>query len=337
MVGLLLVALLVAAAVGITVVDRSGTGAPPQALALIGPISGPVSGPAAAPAAETQPLPGPAEVPPVAPSFDVARVSPSGSMVIAGHAAPGAEVTLQTGPRLLDHVTTDQRGAWVMVPQQLLPPGASVLTLSARLPDGRAVAGDASVVLVVPAPQPAQAASEPAAPPLALLLPANGPSRTLQLPGGKLGMDTVDYDDKGAIRFSGSAPASAPVRVYVDNVPAGDASADAAGRWTLSPGAAVAVGKHQLRVDQLDGLGHVSHRVELPFQRDILTASQVGSQTVVQPGQNLWRLARRAYGSGLRYTVIYAANRDQIRDARLIYPGQVFAMPPRPRPSRRRR
>ena len=56
--------------------------------------------------------------------------------------------------------------------------------------------------------------------------------------------------------------------------------------------------------------------------------SQVSNgQVVVQPGQNLWRLARRAYGAGIRYTVIFLANRGQIRDARLIYPGQVFAVP----------
>ena len=48
---------------------------------------------------------------------------------------------------------------------------------------------------------------------------------------------------------------------------------------------------------------------------------------VVQPGQTLWRLARGAYGSGARYTVIYLANRDQIRDPGLIYPGQAFAVP----------
>ncbi len=36
---------------------------------------------------------------------------------------------------------------------------------------------------------------------------------------------------------------------------------------------------------------------------------------------------RRAYGTGVRYTVIYLANRDQIRDPRLIYPGQAFATP----------
>jgi nucleoid-associated protein YgaU len=48
---------------------------------------------------------------------------------------------------------------------------------------------------------------------------------------------------------------------------------------------------------------------------------------VVQPGNSLWRIARRSYGEGLRYTVIYEANKDHIRDPDLIYPGQVFVIP----------
>jgi nucleoid-associated protein YgaU len=48
---------------------------------------------------------------------------------------------------------------------------------------------------------------------------------------------------------------------------------------------------------------------------------------VVQPGESLWRIARHAYGQGIRYTVIFAANHDQIRDPDLIYPGQAFAVP----------
>jgi len=51
------------------------------------------------------------------------------------------------------------------------------------------------------------------------------------------------------------------------------------------------------------------------------------ASVVVQPGNSLWRIARRLYGSGWQYTVIYAANRDQIRDPDLIYPGQIFDVP----------
>ena len=69
-------------------------------------------------------------------------------------------------------------------------------------------------------------------------------------------------------------------------------------------------------------------RVHMPFRREQLAARDIAEgRIVVQPGQSLWRLARRAYGSGVRYTVIYQANRDQIRDPDLIYPGQTFAVP----------
>ena len=44
-------------------------------------------------------------------------------------------------------------------------------------------------------------------------------------------------------------------------------------------------------------------------------------------GDNLWRIARRHYGQGIRYTMIYDANRSQISDPNLIFPDQVFTLP----------
>ena len=151
-------------------------------------------------------------------------------------------------------------------------------------------------------------------------------------------LDVVDYTDGGAIRFTGTAPPASTVRVYVDNTPAGEAIADSAGQWLLVPTTPVAPGVHALRVDQLDPAGHVTARVELPFQRaDIAPVPPPSPGTeapeprvVVQPGQNLWRLARAAYGRGIRYTVIYQANQTQIRNPSLIYPGQVFNIPGQP-------
>ncbi len=47
----------------------------------------------------------------------------------------------------------------------------------------------------------------------------------------------------------------------------------------------------------------------------------------VSRGDSLWRISRRIYGHGMRYTVIYDANQQQIRNPDLIYPGQVFVLP----------
>src|SRR4029079_15780025 len=49
--------------------------------------------------------------------------------------------------------------------------------------------------------------------------------------------------------------------------------------------------------------------------------------TTVSRGDSLWRLSQSSYGAGTRYAVIYKANRSQMRNPNLIYPGQVFVVP----------
>jgi nucleoid-associated protein YgaU len=51
--------------------------------------------------------------------------------------------------------------------------------------------------------------------------------------------------------------------------------------------------------------------------------------TTISRGDSLWRISRLSYGAGTRYAIIYQANRKQIRNPNLIYPGQVFVVPTR--------
>ncbi len=53
----------------------------------------------------------------------------------------------------------------------------------------------------------------------------------------------------------------------------------------------------------------------------------VSGKAIIRRGDNLWTIARRVYGEGLKYTTIYEANTGQIRDPDRIYPGQVFDLP----------
>lgn len=48
----------------------------------------------------------------------------------------------------------------------------------------------------------------------------------------------------------------------------------------------------------------------------------------VKKGDCLWNIAKKFYGNGSKYTVIYNANKDKIKNPNLIYPGQVFTIPP---------
>jgi nucleoid-associated protein YgaU len=53
----------------------------------------------------------------------------------------------------------------------------------------------------------------------------------------------------------------------------------------------------------------------------------VGGSVIIRRGDSLWRISRRVYGHGLRYSTIYLANQHQIDDPDRIYPGQVFSVP----------
>lgn len=51
------------------------------------------------------------------------------------------------------------------------------------------------------------------------------------------------------------------------------------------------------------------------------------SAVIIRRGDTLWQISRRVYGQGVRYTTIYLANEDQIRNPDVIQPGQIFGVP----------
>ena len=183
--------------------------------------------------------------------------------------------------------------------------------------------GGAASVMQGPAPEDM---SEETARELAQAMPEGAEVPAAAMP--RLSIDVVDYDEQGRVAMSGKADDDTSIRVYLDNKFVGSASTGDDGNWALTIGEPIEPGQYQLRADQLDASDKVTARVELPFERarpdQIL---EPGTRYVVQPGNSLWRIARRTYGDGLQYWVIYNQNRKQIRDPDLIYPGQIFALP----------
>lgn len=260
------------------------------------------------------------------PSFDVVRIDAGGDAVIAGRALPGAKVVILDGGKELGEVVADGRGEWVFLPPGPLASGSRELRLRAVNPDGSRVESGEVVVLVVP-PRGQGGA-------LAVKTARDGTSRILQgpagnVPAGVLSLDMVDHDGKGRMTVSGRAPAGAKLNVYLDNKLLGPAVADAEGNWRVSGALPPGKGNHMLRADQLDAKGKVVGRVETTWNRAEEAAPGGGSSVTVLQGNSLWRIARRLYGEGVAYTVIYEANRESIKNPDLIYPGQVFAVPQR--------
>jgi len=301
--------------------------------------------PGTAARAPTEPSPQPPPAAgPVAPSFDVVRINPKGDTVMAGRAAPGAKVTILDRGEVIGEATADKRGEWVFVPHAPLPPGTSQLTLESDA-DGNKVSSDASVMLLVPEPGKdiAGRPTEQPQQPLALRIPETGPEKvtvsdgpvpsvvlqkpTAGEPGLLLTVDAIDYDDAGRLSISGRAQADALIQLYLDNGFLGRTTTGADNRWSVTPDIRVEPGLYTLRVDQVDAGGRVVARVSLPFHRAEPLSPGAGRYVIVQPGNSLWRIARRTYGTGFQYTVIYEANAGQIADPDLIYPGQIFQLP----------
>jgi len=274
---------------------------------------------------------------PSPPAFDIVRVNPHGDTVIAGRAPPYSEITVGHGDQIFGVVKSDKRGQWVEVPQQPLPAGTHELTVTAKLPDGTEMASERNVVVVVPEKGKDLAGREAGKPAgsLAIAIPKKEGEApvVLQTPsggGGKdLAVDAIDYGRKGDdLTLSGRAEPGTEVRVYLSNKFIGRARADTKGVWRLKPDTDIPTALYLLRVDRVDGDGKTLARVELPFLRAAPVGDLApGTVALIQPGNSLWRLARHTYGSGLRYTEIFEANKDQIRDPDLIYPGQVFVLP----------
>jgi nucleoid-associated protein YgaU len=295
------------------------------------------------------------------PTFDVARIEPSGEAVIAGRAAPGATVELLRNGEVHDRAVADKSGQFVLVPPKL-PSGTYDLTLRSKAPDGTVTtskqhvttaleprSSDRPVVALVTPDKPTVVLSQPGAP----------------KPAGAVVVETVEIEGGGKFHVSGQARPGAMLRLYLNDSFITGVTAGADGRFAVTINEGVAPGSYRVRLDEASSSGSVRARAEVPFSVPDTTASvtaqataskrpdiagprlaAAGStvlpdsssppSTVVVPkiatttvsrGDSLWRLSQASYGAGMRYAIIYKANREQIRNPNMIYPGQVLVVP----------
>jgi len=301
------------------------------------------------------------------PTFDIARIEPTGEAVIAGRAAPGATVELLRNGELHDQTFADQSGEFAMVPPRL-PPGTYDLTLRSKQPDGKLATSKQSVAVALePRPKdgPVVALMTPHKPTVVPSQPA-----TLKPMAGEAVVETVETEPGGKLHVSGHARPGAAARLYLNDSFVSSVIAGADGRFAVTINEGVAPGSYRIRLDEVEpNSGAVRARAaDVPFTvPDTLVTASVPTQatasrrpeaaaaqqpqlastvppgggspsavvvpriatTTVSRGDSLWRISRLNYGAGTRYAVIYKANREQIRHPNLIYPGQIFVVPTR--------
>ena len=303
---------------------------------------------------------------PAEPAFDVVNVDPSGEAVIAGRAAPNAKVELRDAGKTVAEATADAAGQFVIIPPALTP-GDHSLSLAASAEKAQpAISGSVAVSVPAqqakvaasgPGPEsktaaaPAPAATpQPAAPQLAMRTVATPSSP----PGSRVAIQSVEADAIGGLVARGSAEPNAAVRLYLNDANVADAKTQADGRWSLTIKGGMTPGGYLMRADEINpggstALASVNTRFDYPDAPASASpiaptvaptsAGGMSAPSAADPviesvqtkrvaiGHTLWELSRNYYGDPTRYPTIYEANKWEIHNPNLIYPGEVFVVP----------
>jgi len=220
----------------------------------------------------------------------------------------------------------------------------------------------AAKVAATPSAPEAKAAA-PAASPMSA--PSQQAMRTVatppSTPGARVAIRSVEADAAGGLIARGSAEPNATVRLYLNDADVADARTQADGRWSLTIQHGMTPGAYLMRADEISpGHATVVASANTPFDYpDMstpaptasttapLAAAAAPSSSAEQPsaaspadpvidsvqtkrvaiGHTLWGLSRSYYGDPTRYPEIYEANKWEIHNPNLIYPGQVVVVP----------
>ncbi|CDN91308.1 LysM peptidoglycan-binding domain-containing protein [Agrobacterium tumefaciens] len=292
----------------------SAAAAAAQVRRLAGVFAGTDDGAAQPAQPAAAPAPGDAaQATPGAPTFDVLRVEPDGSAVVAGKAQPGAKLEILSNGKVIAQTTIDGTGDFAAVFDNPLPPGDHELVLRSTDASGKATQseevatvsvpenkagellamvskpGKASRVLAMPeaappALQPQQAAQsqQPAATSETGASNTPAPAAGTTAPAAAPLTSTVQVSavefEGSKIFVAGSAPAASTVRALVDDKEIGKTTAEASGHFVIEGNVDLTVGSHIITVEELNADGTVKVRVRVPFERPQTDQATVAMQ-----------------------------------------------------------
>lgn len=236
----------------------------------------------------------PAEVFPAVPSFDILRVEPDGSTVIAGKADGGAKIEILDGSAVVSATEAGAGGDFAAVFDTPLSPGDHQLVLKATGKDGKVTLseevatvsvpkdpsgellamvskpGEASRLITAPGTKAAETAAttvaETAAPAAAASSTAVPAEPAKPAVKAALQISAVELEGD-RIFVAGTADPKSRVAAYANDKKIGESDTSDDGHFVIDGVLPLAVGKHVIRVDQQGADGAIGFRAEVPFDR----------------------------------------------------------------------
>lgn len=248
---------------------------------------------AAAPALQEAPEDTAEQTPDIQPQVVVEAVEIEGGTVfVAGSATPGSSVRVYADDILLGDARASEAGRFLVEANRELPVGNYLI---------RADLLDANGAVLARAAVPFE--REPGESIAAIAPSAAAPAQ-----------ETQSGQEEPAA--AGEQTTTAPQQ---------DAPAAATEHAAAETGDAAPAGEEAAAVPDVEA--STAPDVAMAAEATAPALERVDGSVIIRRGDSLWRISRRVYGRGVRYSTIYLANQDQIRDPDMIWPGQVFAVP----------
>ncbi|MFO0991992.1 MAG: Ig-like domain-containing protein [Hyphomicrobiales bacterium] len=313
------------------------------------------------PAVEQPAVETPAAKPGAPVSLDAVDYNSTGDIVFSGSAAPGSAVRVYVDNSAVGDAAADQSGHWTFAGTQKIAPGGHSLRVDQIDAGGKVLSrvelpfvreeAERVAEMNTPETQPAQqktAEVEQPAPEATVTAETQAPKPTTS----ETTEAAATADTQLAPKPETAAPATQPetevakagqgeevAKTETPSVtPTEQPAATEQPATKIEEPAVAAQGEATTQADttqqaataepaQIEEKSTAAEGAAIATNEQAQPAQSKKGRIIIQPGNNLWKLSRVIYGKGISYTVIYEANKGQIRDPDLIYPGQIFATP----------
>ena len=255
-------------------------------------------------------------------TFDIVRITKNGDAVIAGRAKPNQMINLFDGDEKLANITSDANGEWVWTSEFPLEHGIKKLYL--KYSENEVLYNSEQTIIIF---LDKDSEKEPVV--FKTTMNGRGKSEMLNLEEieQNITLDFVEYSPTGKVLVSGRSEANKEISFFFDDDLVGKSLVDKNGLWEFEYDKKIKFGKIDLRIDLLTNNEIISMSTPIFMENMARIINNSENRIVVQPGNSLWRIARKTLGGGVFYSEIYKKNALKIKNPDMIFPGQVFDLP----------
>ncbi len=252
------------------------------------------------------------------PMFDIVRIEPGGTIVVAGRWIPEQSVSIVINGEIVATERTDINGEFVYSPTRAFDAGNYTISLIGVEKDAKSEEN----VFIYISPRGYENS-------VSLLMDKDG-STLLQAPtlltDGDLVVSKIDYLDTGRIVITGDALPRLRVSLSLDGKYLGFARVSDHKHFGLGAdvGQLKTGQEYQLAVRLHDGDGRTIAQVNHTFTMPEMTGDDDTYYTV-RRGDCLWIIARNFLRRGVLFSII--ADRNNIENPDLIFPNQNLQIP----------